>query len=297
MLHRKNTSRDLRPCTRRFLVGARLAGALLVGLSAVASADSSGAVRCKVGTCLDDSRVVHGDVTVLWPNGKKWKAGKLAHGKPDGKWRYFWPNGKEMAELSYKGGKRHGAAVYHYQNGNLQAKGRYEDDKPAEKFEYYAYQGGATQTFPVVLDEDQKRSLIDAAKKVRNAAGALETLAKQAAPKGLAGQAASEYAEHSDWLTSAADRVDTAGILGLLLAGKSVNGRGASSSTFRSGLGAQFAALPAVAPPLVSELSALNMEYLKLQSALKNESRQFQELQGPSAARHRAARKALAGMM
>jgi hypothetical protein len=254
-------------------------------------------VECRKEPCLDAAKVAAGELLVRWPSGKKWKEIQVDHGKATGAWHWFWPSGKAMATISFKDGKRHGAAEFWYLDGKLQAKGRYENDEMSEKFAYYAFDGKPTQTFPVTLDDAQTQSLVLAAKKVRNAAAALDVLAQQKAPKGLTGEPLDEYERHSLWLRDAADRVDGAGILGLLLAGTPVGARDVLSTTFHEPLGVAFAAQPGFTRALVSELSALNMQWLALQSALKNESREFEELPGASRARHLAARKALVSMM
>jgi hypothetical protein len=293
------------PATARALVHSRamsLRRSLTLGMSLALSAvvclaAEPAGVECQKGTCLDEAKVAHGAVVLKWPNGKKWKEGRLEHGTPQGPWRYHWPNGKKMADIVYVDGLRHGPAEYRYQNGKLQAKGRYAKGRKAVKFEYYAYGGAETQTFPVTLDKAQKNKLIQTARKVRQAALALRQLADQPPPQGLVGRKAEEFAAHSRWIAGAAERVDAAGILGSLLAGKPVTIDSMLASTFRSRLGVSYAALRGVGIPLVSEFSALNMQYLRLQSTLKNESREFEELEGPSAARHGAARKALTSML
>lgn len=256
------------------------------------------AVECGSSSCLNKEGKLDGLLRFRWPNSKTWKEGRLAAGELSGEWKWLWPNGKTMAVVHYKAGKREGLAQYFYANGKLQAKGNFKNDEPSEKFEYYSFKGAETGTFPLHMDSKQKKELAQLSGKLRDGARSLLNLARQEAPEGLKGAALAAYAEHSEWLTDAATRLETAGISGLGAAGLKVEpDPKIPSPTYADELGAKVAGLPGVGPALVSELSAVTLEFMGLQSRLKNEAREFEELAGPALARHTAALKTLANLL
>jgi hypothetical protein len=284
-----------RAITNGWLMVMGVVALLAVAVPADADAGRAAVISCKGRNRCVQSGKLHGAIQLQWPDGAIRAKGEMKLGKRHGRWTLYWPNGKRLAELYYSDGKLSGPATVWHVNGRKRASGAFVNGARGGAWQAWNDKGVAIaqprgKQLPTKLAGAQRSQLRARAQRYLAAANTLQGLAAKPAPASLTRKERTKYAEQSKWFSDVAARFQSLAAVGLSVAGTAIPGGNALDSALAAGFGgnggAALQGLGADGSAMLSEMAAMNMQFLALQQAIQSESRTFQTLSNASKARH-----------